>query len=126
MARPNNSRMRRIKRALAVRDGAQCFYCALPFPTLLAATVDHLIPQSLLPGWAQINLVLACRPCNQRKSGQLPQVFLRTAGLVPSLRHPAPRPATVRARTRPGLPSRTRVRPARACPMPRPRTGVTR
>ncbi|MBX7264775.1 HNH endonuclease [Micromonospora sp. Llam7] len=88
MARPCSKRMRRIKRGLAARDGAQCFYCGLPFLTLLAATVDHLIPQSLLPGWAQINLVLACRPCNQRKSGQLPQVFLRTAGLVPPLRQP--------------------------------------
>ncbi|MBM0277507.1 HNH endonuclease [Micromonospora tarensis] len=86
MARPNSTRMRAIKRALAERDGAGCFYCGHPFPALITATVDHLIPQSLLPGWALMNLVLACRPCNQRKSGQLPQVFLRHAGQVPPLR----------------------------------------
>lgn len=88
MARPNASRMRRIKRALADRDGAACFYCALPFPLLALATVDHLIPQSVLPGWAQINLVLACRPCNDAKADQLPQVFLRTAGIAPARRRP--------------------------------------
>ncbi|MDG9678826.1 HNH endonuclease [Micromonospora sp. DH14] len=88
MARPNSRRMRQIKQALADRDGAGCFYCGHPFPALITATVDHLIPQSLLPGWALMNLVLACRPCNQRKSGQLPQVFLRAAGRAPAVRRP--------------------------------------
>ncbi|MET7707029.1 HNH endonuclease [Micromonospora sp. NPDC005413] len=88
MARPNSRRMRQIKQTLADRDGAGCFYCGHPFPALITATVDHLIPQSLLPGWALMNLVLACRPCNQRKSGQLPQVYLRHAGQVPPLRKP--------------------------------------
>ncbi|WP_410819636.1 HNH endonuclease [Micromonospora sp. 050-3] len=117
MARPNSTRMRQIKRALAERDGAVCFYCALPFPALITATVDHLIPQSVLPGWALHNLVLACRPCNQRKSGQLPQVYLRHAGRVPPLR-PADHNATTNAtrrlasRDRTGTPHtfRTRVR----------------
>ncbi|WP_320068347.1 HNH endonuclease [Micromonospora sp. RTGN7] len=88
MARPNSHRMRQIKRALADRDGAGCFYCGLPFPALIGATVDHLIPQSVLPGWALMNLVLACRPCNDAKADQLPQVFLRTAGRAPVLRRP--------------------------------------
>ncbi|WP_091249205.1 HNH endonuclease [Micromonospora matsumotoense] len=83
MARPNSARMRAIKRALADRDGAGCFYCGHPFATLLGATVDHLIPQSALPGWALMNLVLACRPCNEAKADQLPQVFLRAAGCAP-------------------------------------------
>lgn len=60
-----------------------CFYCGLPFPLLTLATVDHLIPQSVLPGWALMNLVLACRPCNEVKADQLPQVFLRAAGITP-------------------------------------------
>lgn len=97
MARPNNKRIRRIKRGLAARDGAQCFYCGLAFSTLLAATVDHLIPQSVLPGWAQTNLVLACRPCNEAKADQLPQVFLRHRGLVPSKRRRRWATAGVRA-----------------------------
>lgn len=88
MACPNANRKRRIKRALAARDGAGCFYCGTPFPVLALATIDHLIPQSVLPGWRQENLVLACRPCNNAKADQLPQVFLRTAGHVPPVRRP--------------------------------------
>jgi 5-methylcytosine-specific restriction endonuclease McrA len=67
----------RLRRALAARDGLACFYCRAPFPTLEEATLDHLIPQSLLPGWPLFNLVLACVDCNEAKADQLPQVFLR-------------------------------------------------
>ncbi|WP_432901276.1 HNH endonuclease [Micromonospora matsumotoense] len=97
MARPNSARMRAIKRALADRDGAGCFYCGHPFATLLGATVDHLIPQSVLPGWALMNLVLACRPCNEAKADQLPQVFLRAAGCAPLPRRPHPFVTTIAA-----------------------------
>ncbi|MFI6333326.1 HNH endonuclease [Micromonospora chersina] len=97
MARPNSTRMRAIKRALADRDGAGCFYCGHPFACLLGATVDHLIPQSVLPGWALVNLVLACRPCNEAKADQLPQVFLRTVGCAPLPRRPHPFVTTVAA-----------------------------
>jgi 5-methylcytosine-specific restriction endonuclease McrA len=68
----------RLRRALAARDGLACFYCQSPFPALEDATLDHLIPQSLLPGWQQFNLVLACLDCNEAKGDQLPQVFLRS------------------------------------------------
>ena len=86
MARPNAARMRRIKRALAARDGAGCFYCGHRFPVLALATVDHLIPQSVMPGWHQANLVLACPSCNEVKADQLPQVFLRATGRSPGAR----------------------------------------
>ncbi|MFJ6163653.1 HNH endonuclease [Micromonospora orduensis] len=97
MARPNSRRMRQIKRALADRDGAGCFYCGHAFPAMITATVDHLIPQSVLPGWALMNLVLACRPCNEAKADQLPQVFLRAAGCAPLPRRPHPFVTTVAA-----------------------------
>ncbi|MEV6368702.1 HNH endonuclease [Micromonospora musae] len=97
MARPNSRRMRQIKRTLADRDGAGCFYCAMPFPLLRLATVDHLIPQSVLPGWALMNLVLACRACNEAKADQLPQVFLRAAGRAPVVRRPHSLVTTVAA-----------------------------
>lgn len=95
MAVPNADRKRRIKRALAARDGAACFYCDTPFPLLVLATIDHLIPQSVMPGWHQANLVLACRPCNDAKADQLPQVFLRAAGRAPQLRRAGRLRATV-------------------------------
>lgn len=105
---PNAARRRHIKRQLATRDGQRCFYCAHPFADLAAATLDHLIPFSVWPTWQQANLVLACRPCNQAKGRQLPQVFLRPSGYRPGL-VPSPSRA-VRASVRAAVLSA--VRPA--------------
>lgn len=81
---------KRLKRALARRDGRCCWYCGTPFAKSLAdATLDHLIPHSVFRTWVQAALVLACEPCNQAKGDQLPQELLRPApgqfgpGLVP-------------------------------------------
>lgn len=82
---PNAARRRHIKRQLAARDGAGCFYCRRPFADLAAATIDHLIPYSVLRTWVQANLVLACRPCNEAKADRLPQDFLRPLGFRPGL-----------------------------------------
>lgn len=85
--RPTTERRRQIRRSLAKRDGACCFYCGTPFADLGQATLDHLIPQSQIPGWKLANLVLACYPCNQAKAGMLPQTFLRPVGrFAPGLR----------------------------------------
>lgn len=82
-----SKRRKRIKRALAHRDGARCWYCATEFgPELAGATVDHLIPHTLLRTWMLAALVLACEPCNQAKADRLPQEVLRprfAPGLVP-------------------------------------------
>lgn len=90
----------RLKRALAMRDGKQCFYCRAAFADLAVATIDHLIPKSVLPGWRQFNLVLACRPCNQAKADLLPQVFMRRVADVQS-RRAASRRRTGQVRRRP-------------------------
>lgn len=82
---PPAARRRRIKARLAERDGMACFYCVHPFTTLVEATIDHLVPRCLLPGWLQANLVLACHPCNQAKADQLPQRLLRPSGYGPGL-----------------------------------------
>lgn len=82
---PNAARRRRIRAALAERDGASCFYCAQPFAALTEATIDHLIPHCVLPTWKQASLVLACRPCNRAKADRLPQELLRPAGFGPGL-----------------------------------------
>ncbi|MFF4181447.1 HNH endonuclease [Streptomyces sp. NPDC001750] len=89
---PNRARRRRIRVALAERDGAQCFYCGTPFgpaPALQGATIDHLVPRSLAHTWALAALVLACAPCNEVKADTAPALLLRPApgrfgpGLVP-------------------------------------------
>lgn len=74
----NGRRKRALKKSLAERDGARCWYCAAPFgPDLEGATVDHLIPRRFLPTWRQEALVLACEPCNHAKADRLPQEILR-------------------------------------------------
>lgn len=82
---PNAAKRRHLKRQLAARDGAVCFYCGHRFAALTGATIDHLIPYSVWPTWRQVNLVLACHPCNQAKADRLPQDILRPSGLAPGL-----------------------------------------
>ncbi|MGC4953857.1 HNH endonuclease [Actinomadura citrea] len=93
---PGSAKRRAIKRKLARRDGAQCFYCAHPFGDLAEATLDHLIPFSVLPTWKPAALVLACRPCNQAKGDRLPQTLMRPSGYGPGL---VPVPSRTVART---------------------------
>ncbi|MFJ2645049.1 MULTISPECIES: HNH endonuclease [unclassified Streptomyces] len=79
---PGAARRRRIRAALAERDGAQCWYCGHgfgPAPALDGATIDHLIPRRWLPTWTLAALVLACEPCNTAKADRLPQALLRPA-----------------------------------------------
>ncbi|SFP03557.1 hypothetical protein SAMN04489713_111124 [Actinomadura madurae] len=83
--RPNSTKRRTLKRRLAKRDGAQCFYCAHPFGDLAEATLDHLIPFSILPTWNAAALVLACEPCNHAKGCRLPQTLMRPSGYGPGL-----------------------------------------
>lgn len=75
MSRRRNLRSedrRAIRRSLAARDGARCFYCRSAFPALDEATLDHYVPYSLWRTWWQRNLVLACSPCNTAKGNALP------------------------------------------------------
>jgi 5-methylcytosine-specific restriction endonuclease McrA len=82
---PNSARKRKLKARIIERDGMACFYCRTPFPTAADATLDHLVPQSAVPGWRAANLVLACVPCNQAKADALPQALLRPVGYGPGL-----------------------------------------
>lgn len=56
---------------LAERDGRRCFYCRTEFDKLRGVTIDHYVPKSLWACNLPANLVLACRPCNLRKSDRL-------------------------------------------------------
>ncbi|MFJ5646408.1 HNH endonuclease [Streptomyces sp. NPDC093223] len=112
--KPNSKRRRILKARLAKRDGRCCFYCRTPFNRQLdGATVDHLIPRSLLHTWMQAALVLACQPCNEAKADSLPQALLRPAegvfgpGLVP-IEGP-----NTQTRSRADTQARTRVREVR-------------
>jgi 5-methylcytosine-specific restriction endonuclease McrA len=82
---PNAARKRKIKASLINRDGLACFYCGTAFADATEATVDHLVPQSQIPGWRLANLVLACEPCNHAKADLLPQALLRPARFGPGL-----------------------------------------
>lgn len=120
---PGAARRRRIRAALAERDGARCWYCGRGFgPGLDGATIDHLIPRRWLPTWALAALVLACEPCNTAKADRLPQALLRPAsgrfgpGLVPigdpNAQAPTPPHAQARTRVREADPS------GQAAPLP--------
>ncbi|MFE6485845.1 HNH endonuclease [Streptomyces sp. NPDC057757] len=68
----NSKRRRNRKARLAERDGQRCTWCRRPFASLREATLDHVVPISLLWTWSADYLVLACRPCNNRKADQFP------------------------------------------------------
>jgi hypothetical protein len=59
-------------RELFHRDRAICAYCAREFPAQ-RLTRDHVVP--VVQGGRDLwmNVVTACRPCNQRKSGRTPE-----------------------------------------------------
>jgi hypothetical protein len=65
------SAWRETRLYLAERDGRHCFYCRTEFDELRGVTIDHYIPKSVWACNLPQNLVLACRPCNLRKSDRL-------------------------------------------------------
>ncbi|MGW2329231.1 HNH endonuclease [Streptomyces sp. NPDC001700] len=95
----NAARRRARKRTLARRDGARCSYCWTPFTDLRTATLDHVVPISLLFTWRPENLVLACRSCNDRKADRLPisVALLLCAHRAPSRVTVNTEPSTVNA-----------------------------
>jgi 5-methylcytosine-specific restriction endonuclease McrA len=57
--------------AVWIRDGGACQYCGLGL-TRREATWDHVLPKSRGGGASWSNIVVACRPCNQRKGNRTP------------------------------------------------------
>lgn len=55
-----------------LRDSGECQYCGVAM-TKHESTYDHVVPRRVggTAGWE--NIVLACRPCNQRKGGRTPE-----------------------------------------------------
>lgn len=56
---------------VALRDGFCCQYCGLSYP-LPRLTYDHVIPRAAGGGTTWENIVMACRPCNEKKSCRTP------------------------------------------------------
>lgn len=61
----------------------KCAYCGVPTKLdakikeqRIAATRDHFIPRSAGGGSGRNNLVLACKPCNERKDDFDPRIFV--------------------------------------------------
>lgn len=59
---------RRRRRSLIVRDGAECYWCRVPFSLEVPPTFDHIIARRKGGSDALANLVLACAPCNNSRS----------------------------------------------------------
>jgi 5-methylcytosine-specific restriction endonuclease McrA len=69
MARPRNDPPLN-NRTLFERDGYQCLYCGKKFP-VMGLTRDHIIPSSRGGKDTWMNVVAACRRCNQYKGNRL-------------------------------------------------------
>lgn len=73
---PKGQRKAQIKIELAKRDGARCAYCDREFVDLDDATLDHVIPNSIVRHWQEWNLLLSCGACNNAKADQVPLVLM--------------------------------------------------
>lgn len=65
-------RVRFSRRNVWLRDSGRCQYCAGSLP-LSEATYDHIVPRSRGGRTSWTNIVIACRPCNQRKGDRSPE-----------------------------------------------------
>jgi 5-methylcytosine-specific restriction endonuclease McrA len=59
------------RRALLMRDHAECQYCGAR-PPRKDLTVDHVLPKSRGGKTTWDNVVIACKPCNSRKGNRTP------------------------------------------------------
>ena len=63
-------RVRLSRREIFIRDGYSCQYCGRETHDL---TLDHVVPRHRGGGHTWDNLVAACKACNHRKGGKLPE-----------------------------------------------------
>jgi 5-methylcytosine-specific restriction endonuclease McrA len=68
--RPPRRRVGFSRRAIHRRDAYTCQYCG---QLTSRPTLDHVVPRGLGGGATWTNLVTACRDCNQRKGGRMPE-----------------------------------------------------
>jgi len=70
--RHTQSRIQPTRLALFKRDRCICAYCAQQF-VFDKLTRDHIKPRAQAGGDTWMNLVTACRRCNERKGGRTPE-----------------------------------------------------
>lgn len=65
-------------------NASHCFYCGVAFAETGAhqRTVDHRLPRSRAGSDRLVNLVFACRACNQRKADMQEAEFFSSAWLA--------------------------------------------
>lgn len=81
------SRERRREDALARRNrskATECFYCGVAFEETgpQERTVDHRLARSQQGSDRLLNLVFACRTCNERKADGTEEDFVASAWLT--------------------------------------------
>ena len=74
------------RRNILLRDNNECQYCQHKFPPL-ELTIDHVIPKSRGGSNTWLNLVAACKSCNQKKGDKL----LRDSAMSQSRKPYAPK-----------------------------------
>ncbi len=62
----------------------RCAYCGRVL-TSDTRSVDHVVPLSLKGTHSRLNLVAACRPCNNSKKDRMPHEWLRSPIPVPAV-----------------------------------------
>ena len=65
-----------LRMTIVRRDGARCAYCSREFVDLDDATLDHVIPNSVVGHWQPWNLLLCCQACNVLKDDKIPAVLM--------------------------------------------------
>lgn len=92
-------RVKLTRREVFIRDGYTCQYCGRRGGDL---TIDHVVPKSRGGGHTWENLVSACKTCNHRKGGRLPNEARMTL-TVPPAEPRASRYYTIERRVEGGL-----------------------
>ena len=102
------TRVKFSKPTVHARDKGCCQYCSTPL-RLNESTFDHVIPRSRGGATSWENVVIACRPCNQKKGNKTPKEA--NMRLVASPKRPAslPRPVINSPGWRLGMPEGWRI-----------------
>lgn len=80
------SRVKFTRANIYLRDRYRCQYCGMK-GNKSELNIDHMVPRSRGGGSTWENVVVACIPCNRRKSNRLPE----EAGMFPSRKPERPR-----------------------------------
>jgi 5-methylcytosine-specific restriction endonuclease McrA len=84
-------RVKFSKPTVYARDKGHCQYCGANL-RLSEATFDHVVPRSRGGATSWENVVIACRPCNQRKGNKTPKEARMRLATTPKRPASPPKP----------------------------------